>query len=180
MKTEKTILTIQQLCDIFGYADMEKLFAEADKANIVFEIAGTPHVYKEDWDGYLHKSAASQLSARSKSGKTLSETNQLGIINSNLKRLPESIRTKERKLNAAQALLKSATTDAECYSLRGEISSLKNDLRTHRENLKKAEEGQKRILAQRAAELDALEAEDNEANDSTNAGKEAASETNGK
>ena len=165
MKPKKTIATIQQLCEMRGYADPEKLAVEADKAGIIFEIAGTPHIYLEDWDDYTQKSAASQLSSRSKSGKTLADTDQLGIINSNLKRLPESIRSKERKLRSLGALLKSATTTDEKYSLRGEISRLNNELRTHRENLKKAQARQKQLLAQRTAELDAMEAEEASATD---------------
>ncbi len=176
MKPQKTIVTIQQLCEMLGYSDPEKVAAEADKAGIIFEIAGTPHVYKEDWDKYLQKSAASQLSARAKSGKTLAETDQLGIVNSNLKRLPESIRIKERKLRAKETLYKGATTDNEKYILSGEISNLKNELQRHRENLKKAEKRQKEILAQRAAEIDALESENVEASEEASATETESSE----
>ncbi len=179
-KTEKTIVTAHQLAEMRGYSDVEKLINEAERAGVLFEQAGTPHIWLEAWDDYMQKAAASLLSARNKSGKSLANTDQMGIINSNLKRLPESIRSKERKLRSLEALLKSSTTTDEKFSLRGEISRLKGELRTHKENLKKTQERQKQLLAQRAAELDALEAEDNEANGSIDTGTEAASEKTGK
>lgn len=169
MKSQRTIVTAQQLAEMRGYSDEGKLIEEADRAGVLFEQAGTPHICLEDWDDHLQKAAASQLSARSKSGKTLANTDQLGIVNSNLKRLPESIRIKERKLRAKETLYKGATTDNEKYILSGEISQLKDELRRHKENLKKAQQRQKEILAQRAAELDALESEDPEASAETSA-----------
>ena len=159
MKLQKTIVTIKQLAEMQGYTDLKKLSDEVSKAGILLDLAGTPHVSLEDWNNHIQKAATSQLSARTKSGKTLANTDQLGIINSNIKRLPESIRSKERKLRSLEALLKSATTTDEKYSLRGEISRLKSELRTHKENLVKAQERQKQLLAQRAAELDAMDAE---------------------
>ena len=162
MKSPKTIVTAQQLAEMRGYSDIDKLVEEANSAGVLFEQAGTPHIWLEAWDEYLQKSAASQLSARSKSSKSLSETDQLGIVNSNLKRLPESIRIKERKLRAKETLYKGATTDNEKYILSGEISQLKDELRRHKENLKKAQQRQKEILAQRAAELEALESGDSD------------------
>jgi len=167
LKKTKTILTIQQLAELRGYPDTKKLAEEALKNGLSSIIAGNPHVYLEDWDEYVLKSAAAQLSQRKKSSKSLADTDQMGIIKSNLKRLPESIRSKERKLKTSQALLKSASSDNERDSLRTEISKLKNELFTHKENLKKAKARQKQLLAQRSAELDAQEAEDNKADDST-------------
>ncbi|MCD6565578.1 MAG: hypothetical protein J7K53_06510 [Bacteroidales bacterium] len=143
-----------------GYSDENKLTEEVTKAGILLDIAGTPHVCQEDWNDHIQKMAVSQLS-RKKSGKSLADTDQMGIINSNLKRLPESIRSKERKLKANQALLKDATTDSERYTLRGDISRLKNEIGTHQENLKRAKTRQKQLLDLRSAELDAMESEDN-------------------
>lgn len=180
MKSPKTIVTTKQLAEMRGYADESKLIQEADRAGVLFENAGSPHIWLEGWDEHIQKAAASQLSARNKSGKSLADTDQLGIINSNLKRLPESIHSKERKRRSLEALLKSATTTDEKLSLRGEIGTLKSELRTHKENLKKARERQKQLLAQRAAELDALEAEENESEDSAGAANEAPGKTNGK
>lgn len=162
MKSPKTIVTTKQLAEMRGYADESKLIQEADRAGVLFEQAGTPHIWLERWDDYIQKSAASQLSARASTGKTLAETDQLGIVNSNLKRLPESIRIKERKLRAKEALYQSATTDNEKYILSGEISRLREELQRHRENLAKAQQRRNEILARRSAELDALEAEDRE------------------
>ena len=166
MKKTKTILTIQQLAELRGYTDSKKLAEEALNNGLSFEIAGTPHVYLEDWDEYVLKSAATQLSQKKKSSKSLADTNQMGIINSNLKRLPESIRSKERKLRSLKALQKSATSPAEDIGLRGEISKLRAELETHKENLKKAQERLKQLLAQKVAELDAMEAEDKGDDDS--------------
>ena len=162
MKLSKTIVTARQLAEMRGYSDEGKLIEEADRAGVLFEQAGTPHICLEDWDDHLQKAAASQLSARSKSSKSLSDTDQLGIINSNLKRLPVSIQSKERKLRSLEALLKSASTDDERYRIRGEIGRLKEELQRHRGNLAKAQQRKTEILAQRAAELDALESEGQE------------------
>lgn len=176
MKPQKTIVTAQQLAEMRGYSNIDKLVEEANSAGVLFEQAGTPHIWLERWDDYIQKSAASQLSARASTGKTLAETDQLGIVNSNLKRLPESIRIKERKLRAKEALYQSATTDNEKYILSGEISRLKDELRRHRENLAKAERRQKEILAQRAAELQSLESENVEASEEASATDAKASE----
>jgi hypothetical protein len=159
LKPTRTILTVQQLADMRGYPNAEKLVEEARKAGILLEIAGTPHIFVEDWDEHLMKAAQSQLSSRSKSSKTLADTDQLGIVNSNLKRLPESIRIKERKLKAKQALYEDAATDNEKYILSGEISRLEIELERHRENLKKAQQRQKQILGQRATELQIADVE---------------------
>lgn len=158
MKPKKTIVTVQQLADMRGYSDPEKLADEASKAGILFEFAGTPHVCLEDWDDHMQKTAASQLSARSKSGKTLADTDQLGIIMSNLKRLPDIIKKKERRLKAIEALLKDATSDDEIYSLHSEKSTLETDLKRHRENLENAQIGLKRKQAERRALLDESDA----------------------
>ncbi len=166
MKPTRTILTAQQLADTRGYSDIDKLTEEARKANILLEIAGTPHICVEDWDEHLMKAAQSQLSSHKNTGKTLAETDQLGIVNSNLKRLPESIRIKERKLRAKQALYRDAATDNEKYILSGEISKLEVELDRHRENLKKAQQRQKQILAQRAAELEVRSTEIEKSDDS--------------
>lgn len=176
MKAPETIITIKQLAEMHGYPDIKKVTDEASKAGILLDIAGTPHVYLEEWNKNIHKKAASQRSSRKKSGKSLADTDQLGIINSNLKRLPESIRSKERKLKTNKALLKSASSDYERNILRTEIGKLDDELFTHKENLKKAQKRQKEIHLQRTAELDAREAESEDVDDSTAAGKEAASE----
>ncbi len=160
MKKKRTILTIQQLVEIRGYSDPEKLAEEATKAGILIEFAGTPHVCLEDWDAHAQKAAALQLTARSKSGKTLADTDRLGILVSNLKRLPDIIKKKERRLKAIGALLKDATSDDEIYSLRGERSTLETDLERHRKNLENATQGLKRVQAERRAMLDDLEAND--------------------
>ena len=173
MKTKKTIVTAHQLAEMRGYSDVEKLIDEAERAGVLFEQAGTPHIWLEAWDAYMQKAAASLLSARKKSGTSLDDTVLLGIVNSNLTRLPESIRIKERKLRSKEALYKGAETDNEKYILSGEIGQLKDELRRHRENLKKAQQRQKEILARRAAELDALEAEGEKA-DNLSEGKSSA------
>ena len=167
LKSLKTIVTAHQLADSRGYMDVNKLIEEAGKAKILFEIAGAPHICVEDWDRHIQKTAARQLSSRRKSSSTLADTDQLGIINSNLKRLPESIRIKERALRAKNGLYRSATSDNEKYILSGEISRLEVELERHRENLKKAQERQKQILTQRAAELKALESQNKESGDQT-------------
>jgi predicted nucleic acid-binding Zn-ribbon protein len=146
-----------------GYPDVDKLAKEAADADALFDVAGVPHISVERWYEHIQKLARKELGKCSKSVKSLADTNQLGIINSNLKRLPESIRIKERKLRAKEALYKSATTDNEKYILGGEIGRLKEELQRHKENLMKAQERQKQILAQRTAELESLEAEDKRA-----------------
>ncbi|MCP4583777.1 MAG: hypothetical protein GY839_19375 [candidate division Zixibacteria bacterium] len=172
MNTPSTVISIKQLCETHGYPDPKRTADEASKAGILLDIAGIPHIYLEEWTKYIQKVAASQRSARSKSKKSLADTDQLGIVNSNLKRLPESIRSKERKLRSVKALLESVPSSAEDYSLRGEKNKLEAELKIHKENLKKAQGRQKQLLAQRAAELDALEAEDKEPDDSTSTKKE--------
>lgn len=168
MKSQKKIVTAHQLAEIRGYSDINKLIEEAQKANLIFDIAGAPHIIQEDWDVHVLKSAAAQLASRKKSGKSLADTDQLGILNSNLKRLPESIRIKERKLLSKQTLYKDAPPDNEKYILSGEINKLENELKTHKENLKKAQVRQKQILEQRVAELEALESERCEPDNSAN------------
>jgi hypothetical protein len=180
LKTNKTIVTAQQLAEMRGYSDIDKLVEDAQKVDACFERAGTPHIWLERWDESMQKVASSGLAASNKSGKTLAETDQLGIINSNLKRLPESIRIKERKLRAKEALYQSAATGNEKYILRGEISKLEAELKRHRENLNKAQERQKQLLAIRSAELDALEAEGNEPDGSVGADKKASTGKSGK
>ena len=71
MKKTKTIVTAHQLAELRGYSDVEKLVEEAKIAGVLFEQAGTPHIWLEAWDDYMQKSAASLLSARNKSGKSL-------------------------------------------------------------------------------------------------------------
>jgi hypothetical protein len=166
LNTPKTVISIQQLCETHSYPDQQKVADEASKANILIEVAGIPHVYLEEWEKHIQRAAATQRSARKKTNKSIADTDQLGIINSNLKRLPESIRIKERKLRAKQALYKDAATDNEKYILSGEISKLKNELKIHKENLEKAQKRQKQILAQRATELKALESQNKEPDES--------------
>ena len=84
----------------------------------------------------------------------------MGILVSNLKRLPEIIKKKERRLKAIEALLTDATSDDEIYSLRGEKSALETDLERHRMNFENATQGLKRIQAERRAMLDDSEAKD--------------------
>ncbi len=160
MKSPKTILTIQQLAELREYSDVDKVTEEASKAGILFEYAGAPHICLEEWDANVLRAFNSKVSERSKTGKTLADTKQIGILKSNLKRLPDIIKKKERRLKAIEALLKDATSDDEIYSLRGEKSTLETDLERHRKNLEDATQGLKRVQAERRAMLDDLEAND--------------------
>jgi len=162
-KQDLEIRPITRFAEEEGYPDLDKLVKEATDADALIDIAGVQHISVERWNRHVLKRAGKELGKRSGSKKTLGDTNQLGIINSNLKRLPESIRIKERKLRAKEALYTGATTDNEKYILSGEIGRLRDELQRHRENLAKAQQRQKEILAQRAAEVEASDSEDREA-----------------
>ena len=176
-KKKKTIVSITRFAQEEGYPDIEKLAKEAEAADALFDVAGIPHIWVERWMEYIQKLAGMELRSRSKTGNTLADTQQLGIIRSNLKRLPGIIQKKERRLRAVKALLKDATSDDEKWSLLREQDKLESDLPRHRNNFKKAEAGERRFKTERAAELDDLESGNDESGETQDDDSESPEET---
>lgn len=162
MKIKKTLVSIKRYAETYGYTDLKDLLEEAKLADAVFPYAGADHIWVEAMDIHIQKVASQRLAKHSKQSNTLANTMQLGIIRSNLKRLPDAIAKKERRLKAIEALLSSATSDSERLSLRTEKRTLRDALEQHRENLKNAQAASDRMIAARSAELAALESEDND------------------
>ena len=177
--TTKTIVPLRKFAQENGYEDLAQLERDADAAGVLFKEAGAEHIWAEGWDAYLQKSASKKLAKNKPSDRSLADTDQLGIIRSNLIRLPLAIQKKERRIRQIGLLQESASTDDEKLTLKSEARNLKNDILRHKENLKMAEASLARLQAGRQQELARLESMDRESLTEPDA-KPSADETSSK
>jgi hypothetical protein len=161
--TTKTVIPLRKFALEYGYEDMAQLEKDAQGAGVLFEEAGAKHIWVEGWGVHLQKAANKKFAKNKTSDRTLADTDQLGIVRSNLIRLPVAIQKKERRLKQIDSLFKSTSSDDEKFALKSEARALTNGIRGHQENLLLAQESLKRIQEERRKLLAQLEAEDSQA-----------------